>query len=396
MSSDSVNLPPNSVKFIDPLSLGSKESDRAAQRVTLLGAVGNFGLTVGKFVVGVSANSAALVADAVHSASDLVSDMVVWVAIFFGSRDADENHPYGHRRFETMATFVVAILIVITAGFVIQSAVLRLDVEDFVVPGVWALYVAFISVIIKEIMYRGTMRVAVKFDLPLMRANAHHHRSDALSSIAAIIGIAGAINGIPILDIVAALIVGLLLLRVGLKLGWEAVLEMSDIGVDEETMAVIEELINDEPDVESLHLLKTRHIGGQVLCEVHIEVPERLSVTEGHQAAERVRTAIIAGVRRVSEVTVHVDPEDDEQGTIILPRRQELLQIITQIGSGFNEIIIESQPTLHMLFSGCEVEVVVNISGDLNSITDRAREFRDAIENNDNFVKATVMLALDI
>jgi hypothetical protein len=245
-------------------------------------------------------------------------------------------------------------------------------------------------------MYRGTIRVANKYDLPLMRANAYHHRSDALSSIAAFVGIAGAINGIAILDVVAALIVGLMLLRVGIKLAWEAILEMSDIGVDEETMAVIEELINNEPDVESLHLLKTRHIGGQVLCEVHIEVPERLSVTEGHQVAERVRKTIITEVEKVSDVTVHVDPEDDEEGTTILPRRQELLKIVDEIKGNYSEISIVGRPTFHMLLSGCEVEVVVGISGSLPSITAIAGDFKTAIESDTNFVKADVVLALDI
>jgi len=396
MSENLANKAPQSAEFIEMTKGGPSEGDGAARRVTLFGAIGNLGLTAGKFFVGISANSAALVADAVHSASDLVSDLVVWVAIFFGSRDADENHPYGHRRFETMATLVVAILIIITAGVVIQSAILRLDVAVNEIPGILALYVALISIIVKEVMYRGTIRVANKYDLPLMRANAYHHRSDALSSIAAFVGIAGAINGIAILDVVAALIVGLMLLRVGIKLAWEAILEMSDIGVDEETMAVIEELINNEPDVESLHLLKTRHIGGQVLCEVHIEVPERLSVTEGHQVAERVRKTIITEVEKVSDVTVHVDPEDDEEGTTILPRRQELLKIVDEIKGNYSEISIVGRPTFHMLLSGCEVEVVVGISGSLPSITAIAGDFKTAIESDTNFVKADVVLALDI
>lgn len=394
MSSEGASNHSMTGEFVDLTTADNSDSDRSSRNITLYGAIANLGLTVAKFVVGISSNSAALIADAVHSASDLLSDFVVWVAIIFGSRDADENHPYGHRRFETMATFVVAILIIITAAVVVDGAIKRLDVEP-IIPGMFALYVAALSIVVKEFLYRGTIKVARKYDLPLMRANAHHHRSDALSSIAAFIGIAGAINGIAILDIVAALIVGLMLLRVGLKLAWDAVLEISDIGVDVETMAVIEGLINNEEDVESLHFLKTRHIGGQVLCEVHIEVPERFSVTEGHQVAERVRLAIVSEVSRVSEVTVHVDPEDDEHGTTILPRRQLLLDRIHELIEEFAEVTISSEPTLHMLFSGCEAIIYVKILGEIAEIREVAKSIKLKVEDDDHFVQATILLELD-
>ena len=370
------------------------EADSAAKRVTIIGALANLILTLAKAIVGIVGHSAALVADAVHSAADLISDFVVWVAIIFGSREADENHPYGHRRFETMATLVVSILIVISAIVIIRDSILRLDAEQLTSPSHLALVIAGLAIIVKELLYRVTINVGHKYHLPLINANAYHHRSDAFSSVAAFIGIAGSIQGVAMLDLIAAMVVGLMLFRVGLKLGWEALLEMSDIGVDEDTLVIIQELIVNEPDVVALHLLKTRHIGGEVLCEMHIQVPPRITASAGHQIAERVRLAIINGVPKVAEVTVHVDPEDDEEGTVILARRQDLLAELQKIVAKFPSVEQIGEPLLHMLFSGCEVIMAPKISGDLDSIQETAHLLVIAIEASDSFVKATVHLRL--
>ena len=371
-----------------------KSADEAAKRVTLLGALANLILTIAKAVVGMVANSAALIADAVHSAADLISDFVVWVAIIFGSREADENHPYGHRRFETMATLLVSILIIASAIVILRESILRLDAQQMTSPTALALVVATASILVKEILYRITIKVGRKHHLPLVNANAHHHRSDALSSVAAFIGIAGSLQGITMLDLLAAIVVGLMLFRVGFKLGWDAILEISDIGVDNETLEVIQELIVNESDVVALHLLKTRHVGGEVLCEVHIQVPPRITVTAGHQIAERVRLAIIQGVPRVSEVTVHVDPEDDEDGTVILARRQELLEELGSIVAMFPEVEQIGEPLLHMLFAGCEVVMAPIIAGDMDAVTSTAERLTTAIMASDSFIKATIHLRL--
>lgn len=368
----------------------------AARKITLIGALVNLLLTIGKGVVGVIANSAALIADAAHSAADLISDFVVWIAVLMGSREADENHPYGHRRFETIATLAVSILILSTAIFVILESITRMDSGNVNTPESLALYVAFGAIIAKEILFHLTIRVGNTHSMPLIIANAHHHRSDALTSIAALVGIAGTMNGYATLDLIAALIIGLMLLRVAAKMGWESILEISDIGVDAETSAIIQELIIKEPDVVALHLLKTRHIGGEVLCEVHIQVPPRVTVSAGHQMAERVRLAIINAVPRVAEVTVHVDPEDDEDGTTILATRQELLKVIDNIVSDFPSIDLVSEPLLHMLFDGCEVVMAPYISGSEEEVNSTALRLKRSIEDNENFKKATIHKRLQL
>ena len=371
-------------------------ASNAGRRITLIGALVNLLLTIGKAVVGIIANSAALIADAEHSASDLVSDFVVWVAILMGSREADENHPYGHRKFETIATLAVAILILATAIFVILESLTRMDAGVVNTPTSLALYVAFGAIIAKEALFHITIRVGKSHSMPLIIANAHHHRSDALTSVAALIGIAGTMYGYASLDLIAALVIGLMLLRVSAKMGWEAILEISDIGVDAETSAIIQELIIKEPDVVALHLLKTRHIGGEILCEVHIQVPPRVTVSAGHQMAERVRLAIINAVPRVAEVTVHVDPEDDEEGTTILATRQELLREIDDIIKKFPSVELLSEPLLHMLFDGCEVVMAPYINGSEEDVKSTAAELKRKIEEHDDFVKATVHQRLTI
>jgi len=368
----------------------------AGRRITLVGALVNLLLTVGKAIVGIIANSAALIADAAHSASDLVSDFVVWIAILLGSREADDNHPYGHRRFETIATLAVAILILGTAMFVIMESLTRMEAEDVNTPTSLALYVAFGAIIVKEVLFHITIKVGKTHGIPLIIANAHHHRSDALTSVAALIGIAGTMYGYASLDLIAALVIGLILLRVAVRMGWESILEISDIGVDAETSAIIQELIINEPDVVALHLLKTRHIGGEILCEVHIQVPPRVTVSAGHQMAERVRLAIISAVPRVAEVTVHVDPEDDEEGTTILATRQELLQEIDHILNKFPSVKLVSEPLLHMLFDGCEVVLAPYISGSVEEVVSTAVELKRRLEERDNFVKATVHQRLSV
>ena len=371
------------------------EADTAARKVTLVGAFTNLILTVVKAIAGIFGHSAALIADAIHSASDLLSDVVVWVAVLFGSREADDNHPYGHRRFETMATLAVSILIILTAVFIIYKGIVRMDAGQIETPLRMAMFVAAIAILMKEWLYHLTIKVGRKYDLSLIISNAHHHRSDAFSSIAALIGIIGTMLGHSYLDLVAAIVIGVMLLRVGIGLAWQALLEISDIGVDEETAKIIENLIISEDDVVALHLLKTRHLGGEILCEVHIQVPPRITVTAGHQMAERVRLAIMNNVPKVAEVTVHVDPEDDEEGTIILPRRQHLMRELDLIITEFPMVHLVSEPLLHMMFGGCEVVIAPLIEGELDEVNDTAHRLEEAIIAHESFVKATVHLRLE-
>lgn len=336
-----------------------------ARDVTLIGGIVNFFLSIVKLVAGLLGNSAALVADAVHSISDLFSDVIIWFAFILGSKEPDEDHPYGHRRIETFGMLFVSLLIAFTAIMLGWNAVERMEAGEYSQPGVLALSAVIASVLVKELLFRYTLVVARRIDNPLLEGNAHHHRSDALSSIAALIGVAGSMVGLPMMDLLAALVVAVMLLTVSFKIGMGAISEMSDAAVDEKTKEKLISLIHDEPDAIDFHLLKTRRIAGQALVEVHVQVPPRLSVSCGHQVAEKIRRAMIEEVAEVAEVLVHIDPEDDIDGIPLFPHRDELLSDAEEILSWFTEIKSHRPIAIHLLTDGLELKIAVTTQEDV-------------------------------
>ena len=295
------------------------DEDRAARRITLAGGFVNLLLTSLQAVGGVIFGSVALLADALHSLTDLVSDAVVYMAVRLGAAEADENHPYGHRRFETLASLAVGLLIVVIGVVLVFEAAERLQSQTWASPEQPALVVAGITIIAKEGLYRSTMRVANKHNHALLRANAVHHRTDALSSIAVFAGLFASMYGFSSGDLIAALVVGLLLVRAGLRIVWEAGLELSEAGVDERTHTAMQELIRSTGGVEDLHLLKTKTVGGRIFAEAHVQVRPTLSVTQGHEIAHRAVDRVMEAIPLLQDLTVHVDPEDDQEDAPPLP-----------------------------------------------------------------------------
>lgn len=310
-------------------SAGEKGRYAAMRRVTLHGAMVNVSLATAQILGGVFAHSQALLADGLHTLSDLASDVVVLFAAKHASQDADEDHPYGHRRIETVATVVIGLALVAVAGGLIFDAGRRLfDPEHLLVPEAWAIGLALLAVVSKEALYHYTMHVAKKLRSSMLRANAWHHRSDVVSSLVVVAGIGGTLAGLPYLDAVAAVGVAVMIARMGAELVWQAVRELIDTALDRERVEAIREAILKIDGVKSLHMLRTRRMGGEALADVHILVNPRISVSEGHQIGETVRTELIRAFDEVSDVTVHIDPEDDERGPrgTDLPLRSELIK----------------------------------------------------------------------
>jgi len=305
------------------------EESADAQRVTLVGAGVNLALSILKIVVGAIGNSAALLADGVHSLSDLASDMLVLLATKHGAQPADDDHPYGHARFETAATVVLGVMLIIVAIGIAWDAVERsLASSELITPSLLTIVVATISLASNEWLYQYTMTVAQRIHSKLLEANAWHHRSDAISSFVVLIGIAGAIAGYPILDAIAAFIVALMIAHIAWQLISNSVKELVDTAVDEETQQEIIDLISQTDGVVSLHMLRTRLMGAKILVDAHIQVSPRLSVSEGHQIAETVEYSLKNRVKHMQDVTIHIDPEDDEEAPLNshLPLRSKLLK----------------------------------------------------------------------
>lgn len=324
---------------------------RETRRVTWAGIAVNLLLAAVKIGAGVIGNSQALVADGVHSISDLVTDAVVLLAARHAAREADHDHPYGHGRIETAATVFVGILLLGTAFLIAERAVVTLDLGVTHAPGLLTLVVALASVVAKESLFHYTRQAGRRTRSRLLEANAWHHRSDALSSIVVAVGIAGALGGILTLDAVAAIVVAVMIARVGLGLIWQSLRELVDTGVDDETLDRLRATAQAIDGVKHVHTLRSRWMGHHALLDLHIQVGQRMSVSEGHRIAEAVRLSLLSHGPQIGDVMVHVDPEEDTNGgpSNTLPQRTELVGRLWQRWTGLAAMGRIEGLTLHYL-----------------------------------------------
>lgn len=279
------------------------------QRVTLVGALANLGLAAFKTLFGIVGQSQALVADGVHSLSDLISDVLVLGAARLGSQSADQNHPYGHQRFETVATVGIGILLLVVAGGFIYDATARLlNPQELFLPSWFVLPIAIASVLTKEVVYQYTIAVGRRTKSKLIEANAWHHRSDALSSLVVIVGVVGALAGYPWFDALAAIIVAVMIGIMGWRFFWNALRELVDTGLEREQLVALARAIDEVEGVYSHHDLRTRRMGDLVLVDVHIVVDGQITVSEGHRIGERVRHNLLQNLHDDAEVLIHLDP----------------------------------------------------------------------------------------
>jgi cation diffusion facilitator family transporter len=277
------------------------------RRVTVVGAVVNVGLAASKVAGGIVGQSQALIADGVHSLSDLASDVLVLLAARFGSREADHNHPYGHERIETLATLGVGLILIVSgAAFLFDSVSRLLEPARQLSPGWLALGLALLSVLIKEGLYHYTARVARRTDSALLLANAWHHRSDALSSVVVIIGVAGAMMGMRWLDSVAAAIVGVMLGWVGWSLLGSAATELVDTGLSNRELKALSKTIDGVEDVRSHDQLRSRRMGGRIFVDVRIHVDPDLSVAQAEVVSRRVAERMIEQLPGQADVVISI------------------------------------------------------------------------------------------
>jgi len=304
------------------------ERSRRTKQLAILGAVVNLLLAIVKLLVGLLAHSSALIADGFHSLSDLISDGMVYLAAKHSAKAADQDHPYGHARIETALTVGLGLLLWMVAAAIIYDGVNRmLHPQLLLVPGPAAVAVAILSIAANEWLYHYTMLVARKVRSELLKANAWHHRTDSISSLIVVVGLVGAQFGLDYLDAVASVLVAVMIILVGWQLVWRGLGELVDKGLAPERLATIRSIISGVAGVEDMHLLRTRQMGGDALVDVHIQVQPHLSVSEGHQISEFVRQMLLSNVDEVTDVTVHIDPEDDAIAdlTARLPLREQIL-----------------------------------------------------------------------
>ncbi|WP_035218421.1 cation diffusion facilitator family transporter [Desulfatibacillum aliphaticivorans] len=286
---------------------------KAGYKVTLVGLIANVALVGLKLALGVMGRSQALIADAVHSVSDLFSDFVVILGLHFGRKTADDRHHFGHGRLETMATTVVSVFLA-AAGIGIGVDAGRAIYFHTTCPPSWiALIGAGLSILVKELLYRYTAHVGNKIKSKVVVANAWHHRSDAWSSVAVFAGVAGAQFNpdLAVLDSYAALLVSFVVLMVGVKMFWATIKELTDAAPDPDTLDRINGCICGVPGVQNVHDLKVRTSADMLQMQVHIVVDGDLSVRQGHSIAKEVEKCLFDEISEVVDVVVHVDPADD-------------------------------------------------------------------------------------
>ena len=284
------------------------ERASAASRSTWVSVVVNVILTTIQITVGILAKSQALVADGIHSLSDLVADFVVLFAGHHAKKDADVDHPYGHQRYETAASLVLGALLLAVGVGMLWSAFRKLEEPDLV-PQVHiiALWVAGAALVCKELLFRYMLAVAKRVKSSLLVANAWHARSDAASSLVVGLGIIGNLAGYPILDPIAALIVGFMVSKMGWSFGWDALHDLMDRAVDQQEVEAIRLTLSETPGVQNVHDLRTRKMGDMIVVDAHLEVDATISVEAGHDIAVVARHRVLQR-HRVLNLMTHVDP----------------------------------------------------------------------------------------
>lgn len=341
-------------------NLDAAKRSAAAIRVTLVGAWINVVLSLVKILAGIFGHSHALIADGIHSLSDLVSDVIVWVAARHASDKPDAEHPYGHGRFETLATLLLGIILLLVALGLTWDAGQRLfNPADLLVPEPMALYAAFASILFKEGLYHYTVRVARQVRSKMLLANAWHHRSDAISSVVVVIGVAGALAGLTYLDAVAAVLVAVIIGKIGWGLVWDSMQELADHGLGSERLQEIRQQILAVGGVRGLHMLRTRSLGGHVLADVHLLVEPRISVSEGHLISLLVEQQLKDSFDDIEDVIIHIDPEDDALGPLALglPQRREVVAALNEAWTGLGIPLTTETLVLHYLNARVDLEL---------------------------------------
>jgi cation diffusion facilitator family transporter len=291
----------------------SQGREKKIRSITLWGVLLNLSLMALKIISGLLVESSALIADGIHSLSDLATDIVVLIGSRLSNRPADETHPYGHGRFETFTSIAIAVVLLSVSAGLVYSAAQAILKGGQKFPGSVVLIVAGVSVVSKEIIFRLTRRVAKATQSAALYANAWHHRSDAFSSVAVLAGGVSGMLGWGMGDHVAAVIVGFMIMGVAGKILYDGLIELSEHSADKDTVAGIKRILSEEERIAGWHALRTRKLGGELFIDLHILVDAQISVRSGHEIATIVEERIEKGLKKPVNILVHVEPDTEDR-----------------------------------------------------------------------------------
>ena len=306
------------------MNIGLNASDRQKEiyKVTLLGGAVNVVLLAFKLVAGILGHSAAMVADAIHSLSDFITDLIVLVFVYISGKPQDKTHDYGHGKYETLALTMIGIALLIVAVGIFSNGAQRITAwyrgEELNSPGMLALWAALVSILLKELTYRYTIRKAKELDSPAMEANAWHHRSDALSSIGTAVGIGGAVllgHRWAVLDPLASIVVGAFIVKVAVELILQGMRDLLEHSLPDEVEDEIMEIAQSEPDVIAPHDLRTRRIGNRYAIELHILMSGNITLAKAHDHADSIENQLKEKFGQNTHVAIHMEPAETENPT---------------------------------------------------------------------------------
>lgn len=285
--------------------------NKIIRRLSVIGIGGNILLVLFKLYAGIAGHSGAMVSDAVHSMSDVLATLVALIGVRVGKKAPDSQHPYGHDRFECLASLALGVILLLTAIGIGRSGLQTIisgEYSGLVRPGLIALSAALVSIAAKEAMFRYTMHYAVKLNSSAFKADAWHHRSDALSSVGSLIGIVGARLGLSVMDSVAAVVISLFILKVGADIIRDALGKLLDRSCGEEFEKALSDFIIAQDGVERLDLLRTREFGDKIYIDAEIAVDGSLSLSEAHEIAENVHNAVEEKYPNIKHIMIHENP----------------------------------------------------------------------------------------
>ncbi len=333
-----------------------------------IAALINLILGLSKIAIGHFYDSHALVIDGIHSFSDLLTDVAIFWISSIAHKKPDQNHPYGHEKFETLGTVALGSILLVTAGALVYETVEKLLFlkAQQTIPQIQTLYMAFVSILLNEFLFRYTIYKSKKIDSQLLAANAWHHRTDAISSIIVLISVFISRYSYPWLDDLAALIIAIMIARVGQKYLLQAIQELSDRGLDKTYLDKLDHALNEIDEIKSYHNLRTRKMGERVLVDINIEVSPTISVTEGHEISTLAANKLNQILENKADVTVHIDTENDMEDEFShnyeqnLPLRSDIITILTELDQELLNSDLIKDIRLHYFQNKIDIEFLLD------------------------------------
>lgn len=375
-------------------TMNCKDRFQVAKHTTYVNVAVNTLLAIFKIFIGWLGHSSALIADGIHSFSDLISDGLVLIASKAGTKHPDEGHPYGHQRIETIAAIIIAFLFLSAGAYIIYDAIAHiLHRAPLYKPSIAVIIVATISVFANEFLFRYTLKKGKSVNSNLLITNAWHNRSDVFVSLIVLISAAFALLGLHYFDAIGAGVIALLIIKMGLTMIWSSINELIDAGVDEEVLGKIRHIIEITPGIKSIHQLRTRMHGGNIFVDVHIIVDPKISVSEGHHISEQVNLRLFNQFSKISDVTVHIDPEDDESSmpSLHLPTRSEIHEQLEACWSAIPGYTDIQTMQLHYLDGKLQIELILPLQSIKSLDTDELKkQYNDACRHIKEIEKLTL------